>query len=192
MINGQIPGPTIEANWGDDIQVTVTNKITGPEEGTSLHWHGLLQNKTPWFDGVPSVQQCPIAPGSTFTYTFNAGLYGTSWYHSHYSAQYADGLSGPMIIHGCVKFSQAYGSFLTFYSPSNAPYDIDLGPVFLVNRVRCGRCGSADAFRLTGTTKPISLSLSPKKPITHLQPRNHTQTTTSSTAKAISTAPKFQ
>ena len=100
MINGQIPGPTIEANWGDTVQVTVTNNITGPEEGTSLHWHGLLQKETPWFDGVPSVQQCPIAPGSTFTYSFKAGLYGTSWYHSHYSGQYADGLSGPLIIYG--------------------------------------------------------------------------------------------
>lgn len=107
MINGQIPGPAIEANWGDTIQVTVTNNITGPAEGTSLHWHGLLQNETPWFDGVPSVQQCPIAPGSTFTYSFKAGLYGTSWYHSHYSAQYADGLAGPIIIYGRVQHSQS-------------------------------------------------------------------------------------
>lgn len=132
MINGQIPGPTIEANWGDTIQVTVTNKITGPVEGTSLHWHGLLQKETPYFDGVPSVQQCPIAPGSSFTYSFKAGLYGTSWYHSHYSAQYADGLAGPMIIHGCVECSKSCRALLMFCSPTNAPYDIDLGPIFLV------------------------------------------------------------
>lgn len=49
------------------------------------------------------------------TYTFKADLYGTSWYHSHYSAQYAGGLFGPMIIHG----------------PKNVPYDIDVGPVML-------------------------------------------------------------
>ena len=89
MVNGQFPGPMIEANWGDTIQVTVHNQITGPEEGTSLHWHGLLQKTTPFMDGVPAVQQCPIAPGSSFTYQFNADLYGTSWYHSHYSAQYS-------------------------------------------------------------------------------------------------------
>lgn len=41
VINGAFPGPTIEANWGDWIQVTVTNAL--PDEGTSLHWHGLLQ-----------------------------------------------------------------------------------------------------------------------------------------------------
>lgn len=95
MINGQFPGPAIEANWGDTIQVTVHNQITGPEEGTSLHWHGLLQKATPWYDGVPAVQQCPIAPEGSFTYQFRADLYGTTWYHSHYSAQY----SGEPICH---------------------------------------------------------------------------------------------
>ncbi|MCJ1354255.1 MAG: hypothetical protein MMC33_004242 [Icmadophila ericetorum] len=115
LVNGQFPAPTIEVNWGDTIQVTVRNEITGPEEGVSLHWHGILQKLTPWYDGVPSVQQCPIAPGSTFTYSFLADLYGTTWYHSHYSAQYAGGLIGPLIVHG----------------PTNVPYDIDIGPVIL-------------------------------------------------------------
>ena len=100
LVNGAFPGPTLEANWGDMFEITVQNRITGPEEGTSLHWHGLLQKNSSWYDGVPSIGQCPIAPGEDFTYKFQAGLYGTSWYHSHYSAQYADGLAGPMIIHG--------------------------------------------------------------------------------------------
>ncbi|KAL2401490.1 oxidoreductase ptaK [Exophiala dermatitidis] len=117
VINGQFPGPTIEANWGDTIEVTVVNAITGPREGTSLHWHGLLQKGTPYEDGVPGVTQCPIAPGQTFTYFFNADLYGTSWYHAHYSAQYAGGVFGAMIIHG----------------PVNAQYDVDLGPVLLTD-----------------------------------------------------------
>ena len=115
LINNQFPAPKLEANWGDTFQITVHNQITGPEEGTALHWHGILQRATPWFDGVPSVQQCPIAPGKTMVYTFKADLYGTSWYHSHYSAQYAGGLAGPMIIYG----------------PKNKAYDKDLGPVML-------------------------------------------------------------
>ena len=115
LINNQFPAPKLEANWGDTFQITVHNKITGPEEGTALHWHGILQRATPWYDGVPSVQQCPIAPGKSMTYTFKADLYGTSWYHSHYSAQYAGGLAGPMIIYG----------------PKNKAYDIDVGPVML-------------------------------------------------------------
>ncbi|KAK1751373.1 laccase-2 [Echria macrotheca] len=117
LINGQFPGPLIEANWGDTIVVTVKNDIKKPEEGTALHWHGLIQKNTPWEDGVPSVTQCPIAPGQTFTYTFIADSYGTSWYHSHFSGQYADGSWGPIVIHG----------------PKHAQYDVDLGPILVTD-----------------------------------------------------------
>lgn len=117
LINGQFPAPTIEANWGDTLNIQVCNNIEGPEEGTALHWHGLLQKKTPWADGVPSVGQCPIAPGACFTYNFLADLYGSSWYHSHYSAQYNAGLAGAMIVHGPVQ--------------PEAEYDIDIGPILL-------------------------------------------------------------
>lgn len=95
--------------------MTVNNGITNPEEGTSLHWHGFLQQQSEWEDGTPSVSMCPIPPASSYTYTFKATPYGTTWYHSHYSSQYADGTWGPMIIHG----------------PSNVDYDIDVGPVTL-------------------------------------------------------------
>jgi FtsP/CotA-like multicopper oxidase with cupredoxin domain len=40
LVNDMFPGPSIEANWGDWIEVTVENQIVGPEEGTALHWHG--------------------------------------------------------------------------------------------------------------------------------------------------------
>lgn len=66
-------------------------------------------------DGVPAVTSCPIAPGDTFTYSFKADLYGTGWYHSHYSGQATGGLMGPVVIHG----------------PSALDYDIDLGPVMV-------------------------------------------------------------
>lgn len=42
-------------------------------------------------------------------------MYGTSWWHAHYSAQYVDGIFGPMLIHG----------------PRHVPYDIDIGPVMV-------------------------------------------------------------
>ncbi|KAH7308600.1 multicopper oxidase-domain-containing protein [Stachybotrys elegans] len=115
LVNNQFPGPLIEANWGDIIEVHVHNKIENPQQGTSLHWHGLPQTRTPWYDGVPSIHQCPIAPGESFTYRFIAEVYGTTWWHAHYSAQYTDGAFGPLIIHG----------------PRSAKYDIDVGPVLL-------------------------------------------------------------
>jgi FtsP/CotA-like multicopper oxidase with cupredoxin domain len=117
VINGGFPGPTIEANWGDMIEVTVHNALNN--EGATLHWHGLLQQGTQFMDGVPSVGQCPITPGSTFVYTFKADSYGTTWYHSHYSAQYSGGAYGAIIIHGPND------------SPKCADYDKDLGPVLV-------------------------------------------------------------
>lgn len=66
-------------------------------------------------DGVPTVSICPIVPGGSYTYRFRANAYGTTWYHSHYSSQYIDGLWGALIING----------------PKNAKYDTDLGPVAL-------------------------------------------------------------
>lgn len=111
LVNGEFPGPMIEANWGDKIEVKVTNGLS--DEGAALHWHGILQKGSQPSDGVPGVSHCPIAPGKTLTYTFNAELYGTSWWHGHYSSQYASGLSGPMVIYG----------------PNTTEYDIDLGPI---------------------------------------------------------------
>ena len=55
----------------------------------------------------------PIPPGSSFTYTFRATSYGHTWYHSHFSLQYPDGILGPIVIHG----------------PSSANWDLDLGPL---------------------------------------------------------------
>lgn len=76
-VNGQFPGPLIEANYGDPIRVKVTNKLH--DEGTSMHWHGFLQTGMNQMDGVPGVSQCPIAPNDTMTYEFRAELYGSAW-----------------------------------------------------------------------------------------------------------------
>ncbi|KAK4158983.1 multicopper oxidase-domain-containing protein [Cladorrhinum sp. PSN259] len=92
------PGPWIQACWGDIIEVTVVNNLT--HNGTSIHWHGLRQWLTMHMDGVNGVTQCPIRPRDVFVYRFNATQYGSSWYHSHHSIQYADGLAGPITIHG--------------------------------------------------------------------------------------------
>lgn len=113
LANNQFPGPTIEANWGDWIEVKVHNNLS--DAGTAMHWHGILQKDAQWMDGVPGYTQCPIAPGEDYTYRFRADLYGTSWWHAHYSAQYGSGLVGPMVIYG----------------PKNEQDDLDLGPVML-------------------------------------------------------------
>jgi FtsP/CotA-like multicopper oxidase with cupredoxin domain len=111
--NGTMPGPAIIANWGDDLVIHVTN--TMQSNGTTIHWHGVRQLNSVEYDGVAGVTQCPIRPGETFTYNFKVTQYGTSWYHSHFSLQYSDGLFGPLIFNG----------------PATSDYDEDLGALFL-------------------------------------------------------------
>ncbi|KAI8590516.1 Cupredoxin [Geranomyces variabilis] len=87
----------IEANMGDRIRVHVKNGLNVP---TSIHWHGMFQNGSNIMDGPSGVAQCPIPAGSSFVYDFVVNQSGSYWWHSHYRAQYVDGLRGPMIIHG--------------------------------------------------------------------------------------------
>ncbi|KAI8536192.1 hypothetical protein RHMOL_Rhmol10G0236900 [Rhododendron molle] len=91
-INGQTPGPTIEAQQGDKIVVELKNSLV--TENVAIHWHGIHQRGTPWFDGVAGVTQCPIVPGDTFVYKFVVDRPGTYLYHAHYGLQRANGLIG--------------------------------------------------------------------------------------------------
>ena len=39
-------------------------------EGITIHWHGFDMRGAEYYDGVAFLQQCPIAPGTNFTYRF--------------------------------------------------------------------------------------------------------------------------
>ncbi|KAK6212846.1 hypothetical protein LQW54_004936 [Pestalotiopsis sp. IQ-011] len=114
-VNGSVPGPTIIGDWGDTMVIHVTNGLQSSTNGTSIHWHGIRQNYTNEFDGVPSITQCPTAPGESITYTWRATQYGTSWYHSHFALQAWEGVFGALIING----------------PATANYDVDKGSIIL-------------------------------------------------------------
>lgn len=114
-VNGTIPGPTITADWGDELVIHVINNLS--INGTSIHWHGLRQNYTNPNDGVVSVTQCAQAPGDSFTYRMRATQYGTTWYHSHFSLQAWEGVFGSIIING----------------PATANYDVDAGPIIIAD-----------------------------------------------------------
>ncbi|KAJ1555239.1 hypothetical protein HK405_002917, partial [Cladochytrium tenue] len=113
VINGQIPGPTISADWGDEVEVHVTNSLGN--NGTSIHFHGLRQYYNNAHDGVPGITQCALAPSDTQVYRWRAEQYGMTWYHSHFSLQYGNGLFGPVVING----------------PKSANYDVALDPVVI-------------------------------------------------------------
>ncbi|XP_028763496.1 L-ascorbate oxidase-like [Neltuma alba] len=91
-INGRSPGPTIQAEEGDTIVVELKNSFL--TENLAIHWHGIRQIGTPWFDGTEGVTQCPILPGDTFKYQFVVDRPGTYLYHAHYGMQREAGLYG--------------------------------------------------------------------------------------------------
>ncbi|KAF2102433.1 putative multicopper oxidase, type 1 [Rhizodiscina lignyota] len=97
IINEQFPGPLVEVNEGDTIVVHIDNQAVN---STSIHWHGMYQNGSNFMDGTVGVTQCPIAPGTQFTYKFKVdGQSGTYWYHAHHAAQSSDGVYGPLVVH---------------------------------------------------------------------------------------------
>ncbi|EJT69552.1 laccase-1 [Gaeumannomyces tritici R3-111a-1] len=111
FVDGQFPGPLIEANQGDNVEVVVTN---GMPMNTTIHFHGITQIGTPWSDGVPGLTQRYIQPGKSFTHKWKADQYGSYWYHAHSRGQIDDGLYGPILINGkgqencwsCTKINQ--------------------------------------------------------------------------------------
>ncbi|KAH0597544.1 hypothetical protein MHUMG1_04923 [Metarhizium humberi] len=102
LINGQFPGPTIEARSGDTIEVTVANGIAhDTHDGIAVHWHGLLMKGFNDMDGVVGVTQCSISSGQSYTYKFeiHKEQHGTFWYHAHSAVKRADGLYGGLVVH---------------------------------------------------------------------------------------------
>lgn len=61
--------------------VDILNMFTSAS--LTIHWHGVLQQKSPWMDGVPFVTQCPIQPNALFRYDFVVDELGTYFYHAH-------------------------------------------------------------------------------------------------------------
>ncbi|KAF9618109.1 hypothetical protein IFM89_000068, partial [Coptis chinensis] len=96
VVNGSIPGPTIKACEGDTIVIHVINN--SPYKIT-IHWHGVFQLFSGWADGPAYVTQCPIIPGTSYTYKFNVTKQeGTLWWHAHFS-MLRETVYGALIIH---------------------------------------------------------------------------------------------
>jgi FtsP/CotA-like multicopper oxidase with cupredoxin domain len=95
-INRKIPGPPIHICKNDLIVVDVTNQMDGTT--STIHWHGFHQRKTPFYDGVPYLTQCPINFATTFRYAFQAGESGTQFYHSHTGHHKVNGHYGGIVV----------------------------------------------------------------------------------------------
>ena len=95
LYDGVSPGPMIEAERGDDLEVVFTNNLDVP---TTMHWHGIRNLNE--MDGVPDLTQAAVEPGESFTYRFPLRDSGTFWYHAHNKGweQLARGLYGPLVV----------------------------------------------------------------------------------------------
>ncbi|KAM5584226.1 hypothetical protein ABKV19_003868 [Rosa sericea] len=81
VVNESFPGPVIRVQKGDVVYVNVQNQGA---YGLTIHWHGVHQPRNPWSNGPEYITQCPIKPGSNFTYeVIFSEEEGTLWWHAH-------------------------------------------------------------------------------------------------------------
>jgi len=144
-LNGSSPGPTIEADVGDLVQVTLVNRSV--PDGTTLHWHGVdVPNAE---DGVAGVTQDAVPVGGSHVYRFVVDDAGTFWYHSHQvsHAQVRGGLFGVLVVHPATSDDDAevvaavhtYGSTPTIDgSPDDLRADAQPGDRVRVRVVNTG------------------------------------------------------
>ncbi|KAF9597519.1 hypothetical protein IFM89_019433 [Coptis chinensis] len=65
-INGMFPGPLINTTTNDFVHVNIFNNL---DEPFLMTWNGIQQRLNSWQDGV-SGTNCPIQPGTNWTYVF--------------------------------------------------------------------------------------------------------------------------
>jgi uncharacterized cupredoxin-like copper-binding protein len=93
--NGTVPGPRIDLEVGDNVQVELTNELPF---STDIHWHGLdVPNDQ---DGVAPLTQDIVAPGDSYTYEFTVTERAVAMYHPHAHAYEAlpNGMFGTIFV----------------------------------------------------------------------------------------------
>jgi blue copper oxidase len=101
-VNGNILGPTLILNKGDNVTLNVTNQLATT---TTMHWHGL--HVPAHADGGPHQI---IQPGTTWSPNFTVmNDAATYWYHPHgehrTDLQVTKGLAGLIIIKDSIEAS---------------------------------------------------------------------------------------
>jgi FtsP/CotA-like multicopper oxidase with cupredoxin domain len=93
--NGQVPGPVIKVDVGDEVEILVHNDLP---IGTDVHFHGI---RTPFEDdGVAPITQDLIESGADHTYRFTVNEPAVGMYHAHFAGQVAvpNGLLGTFLV----------------------------------------------------------------------------------------------
>ena len=130
MTNGTFPGPPLKMKIGQTVEFLVHNELP---DATTIHFHGIVQQGTPWSDGVPGLSQHSIAPGTSFLYKWTADASGVYFYHSHFRSQIMDGLYGAIIISPESKDDKPFSLINDdiFYQDLMSTADDELQPIFI-------------------------------------------------------------
>nr|QCZ35171.1 laccase 4 [Salvia miltiorrhiza] len=155
-VNGKYPGPTIAVNEGDNVLVTVTNRVA---RNTTIHWHGVRQLRTGWADGPAYVTQCPIGQGKTYTYNFTVvDQRGTLWWHAHFSWQRAS-VYGAFVIYPRLPYPFPFAPSPLVEAPSPIIFgewwNADVDSVESEMTRYGGGPNSSDAYTINGLPGPL-------------------------------------
>ncbi|GLT40288.1 hypothetical protein SLA2020_144340 [Shorea laevis] len=94
-INGNFPGPLINATTNNNVVVNVKNEL---DENLLLTWPGIQMRRDSWEDGVLGTN-CPIPPKWNYTYQFQVkDQIGSFFYSPSLNFQRASGGFGPFIL----------------------------------------------------------------------------------------------
>ncbi|KAJ4955406.1 hypothetical protein NE237_012189 [Protea cynaroides] len=106
-INGNFPGPILNATTNWNVVVNVKNQL---DEPLLLTWNGIQQRKNSWQDGV-SGTNCPIPVGWNWTYQFQVkDQIGSFFYFPSLNFQRAAGGFGGIIINNRVVIPVPFGT----------------------------------------------------------------------------------
>ena len=121
--NGTIPGPTLRANLGDTLEVTLVNKQPGVH---SLHFHQSGYQQA--YDGtILGAPQGMVTTGYNFTYVIKADRAGLFYYHCHSDYVYPiaihihQGLYGALIIGDPSKPLPSAKEYVLIFSETMIP-----------------------------------------------------------------------
>nr|GMD68802.1 L-ascorbate oxidase homolog [Ipomoea batatas] len=96
LINGKLPGPTINSTSNNNIVINVFNEL---DEPLLFHWNGIQQRKNSWQDGMPGTM-CPIMPGTNYTYHYQVkDQIGTHFYFPSTDLHRSAGGYGALTVH---------------------------------------------------------------------------------------------
>ncbi|KAL3737106.1 hypothetical protein ACJRO7_025948 [Eucalyptus globulus] len=147
-VNDSFPGPALYVRKGDTAYVNVINE---GYYGVTIHWHGIKQPRNPWFDGPEYITQCPISPGTNFTYqVLFTSEEGTLWWHAHSDWTRAT-------VHGAIIIKPALGTTYPFPEPDDEEvlvfaswYDEDVMELMIEALSEGGQATSSNAYCING------------------------------------------